>query len=387
MNILVENSVLLTLDSQADKSDASDSSPKRHGAEAVVPCTSPKYTPGIPVSRLRSPPTISPKASSTATSTPVNIVTRLQQLHGLTRKKLYGSANYPPPRAPFFADKRSDQDSHRAPAQPCIPLDVEEYINHNYLLSNSGGKVQMRVKERRKNRLMQCNTTSFQPVRRGKELSSTHIIGPLAASYNIPTTFGTSTHLPVTTPRSFMNKISVDTTTATISSASVARYSWNSGEQRISQDLHHPQSPCQWDSYTNSHAQENYINYQGGLSREGNDSPRNMGTYLPIAPSYLPLNPSNTGVHFGESSVTLQENRLNRSIVNATVVSVVMMNEGVSAPINTEEVVPQIPEDFSYGPSSRLESDSLPQFHHTSSSSLPAMTNHIRHSPWEDRAG
>lgn len=400
MNILVENSVPLTLDSQADRFHTSSSHPSR-GAGTVVPCTSSEYTSGVPASRPRSPPTTtSPKAPSTETSASLNIVSRLQQLHGLTKKKLYGSANYPP-RTPFFTDERPDPGSYRVPAQPLIPLDVEEYINHNYPLSNSGGKAQTKAKEGRKIRLMQRNAMGSQPVRREKTLSSNrvlpdaqpssslsspldvghsttvHMIDPLAAPYNLATAFGPSVHLPATTHGPC--RTSEDTTTATI-----AQCSWSTWEQTVSQDSHHPQSPCQWGSYlgsVNSHAQESW-------HPEGDDNTKDTRPYL--APPYLSLDLSDTSVNFGKSSTTLQENRLNRSMIDVNMASAAM-NEGASPPLTGEEVVaPQLSEGFSYGPISRLASNPLPQFHHTSSSSLSAMINprlDTRRSPPEERTG
>jgi len=396
MNILVENSVPLTLDSQADRFNTSSSHPIRRGAGTVVSCTSSEYTAEVPVVGPRSPSTASPKASSTETSASLNIVSRLQQLHGLTKKKLYGSANYPP-RTPFFTDERPDTGSYRVPTQPLIPLDVEEYINHNYPLSNSGGKAQTRAKEGRKIRLMQRNSMGPQPVRRGKTFSSNcvlpdaqpssslssplnvghsataHMIDPLVASCN---TFGPSTYLPVTTHGP--SKTPVDTTTATI-----AQCSWNTWEQTVSQDSHHSQSSCQWGSYlgsVDSHAQESW-------HPEADDSARETRIYLPIAPPYLSLDLPDADVNFDKSSVTLQENRLNQSMVDVNVASVTM-NKGSSPSITAEEVVPQLSEGFSYGSISRLESNLLPQFHHTSSSSLSAMINprlDTQYSPPEDR--
>ena len=400
MNILVENSVPLTLDSQADRFHTSSSHPTRRGAGTVVPCTSSEYTSEVPVSRPRSPLTTSARASSTETSTSPNIVSRLQQLHGLTKKKLYGSANYPP-RTPFFTDERPDTGSYRVPAQPLIPLDVEEYIDHNYSLSNSGGKAQTGAREGRKIRLMQRNAMGPQPFRRGKTLSSNRvlpdaqsssslssplnndhsttahmIIDPLAASYN---TFGPSTHLPVTTHG--LCKPPVDATTATI-----ARGSWNTWEQTVSQDSYHPQSPYQWGTYLgpiSSHTQKSW-------HPEGDDNAGETRTYLPIAPPYLSLDLSDTGVNFGKSSVTLQENRLNGCMIDVNVAPVTM-NEGASPPITAEKVVPQLSEGFSYESISRLESSNLlPQFHHTSSSSLSAMINprlDTRRSPLQDYTG
>lgn len=399
MNILVENSVPLTLDSQAVRFHTSSSHPTRRGAGTVVPCTSSEYTSEVPVSRPRSPSTTSTRASSTETSTSLNIVSHLQQLHGLTKKKLYGSANYPP-RTPFFTDERPETSSYRVPTQPLIPLDVEEYINHNHPLSNSGGKAQTRAREGRKTRLMQRNAMGSQPARRGKTLSSNrvlpdaqpssslssplnvghsataHMIDPLAASYN---TFGPSTHLLVTTHGPC--KTPVDTTIATI-----AECSWDNWEQTVSQDSHHPQSSCQWGTYLgsiNSHAQESW-------HPEGDDNAGETRTYLPIAPPYLSLDLSDTDVNFSKSSVNLQENRLNQSMIDVNVASVTM-NEGASPPITAEGVVPQLSEGFSYGSISRLESPNLlPQFHHTSSSSLSAMINprlDTRRSPPEDRTG
>ncbi|KAF9449215.1 hypothetical protein P691DRAFT_774816 [Macrolepiota fuliginosa MF-IS2] len=142
-------------------------------------------------------PTGSPKSSTQPTRAP-SIVARLQQFHGLTKKKLYGSINHTPPRTPFFKDERVDGTPQHAPQQPLIPPEVQEYINHNYPVSKSGGKVQTKSKEERRIRLAERKATSppRAPRREKKTLKTDQPHSSPASSHNSIPLSPVSPHIP-----------------------------------------------------------------------------------------------------------------------------------------------------------------------------------------------
>ncbi|KAJ3569560.1 hypothetical protein NP233_g4963 [Leucocoprinus birnbaumii] len=165
--------------------DSPNSTLIRRESGTLVPRTSSGRLSGSAPPKPSRPSTLSAAESSgelSQTSTSPNIVARLQQLHGLTKKKLYSSASRPPARTPFVSDEPTNK-PHQAPSRPLIPRDVEEYITQSHSLSNPGGKVQMKYKEERRIRLTQRNITNPQPARKGKSSPS-----PLSFAIHRPNT-------------------------------------------------------------------------------------------------------------------------------------------------------------------------------------------------------
>lgn len=107
--------------------------------------------------RVISTPSHRPPAKS---SRAPGIVARLQQVHGLTKKKLYGSANRPTSITPFFKEEPTNNSPQSTLLQPTEPPEVQK---HSSQTSPSSGKVQTRSRESRKNR--QTTRTTISPSR------------------------------------------------------------------------------------------------------------------------------------------------------------------------------------------------------------------------------
>ncbi|KAF5349965.1 hypothetical protein D9756_009077 [Leucocoprinus leucothites] len=203
MKFRVGLSTPLTLNSQAGRIDSPNPSLIHRGTGTVVPRTSSRHLSGSPATRSHSSPTPSTE-HLTETPTSPNIVARLQQLHGLTKKKLYASTSHPPPRTPFFSNEPADTGPPQAPSQPLIPRDVEEYISHSYPLSNSGGRVQTRARGERKNRLALRNTTSPKPTQKGKVAHKGSLSFSDHVTTAIPPPSPHTTYNPTPSPMSFI---------------------------------------------------------------------------------------------------------------------------------------------------------------------------------------
>ena len=74
-----------------------------------------------------------------------SLVTQLQQVHGLTKKKVYGTK---PQRQPFFRDDRVRDKYRKAPTPLTMPLSVTENVHS----PNAGGKVVPQSRADRMNR-------------------------------------------------------------------------------------------------------------------------------------------------------------------------------------------------------------------------------------------
>lgn len=157
---------------------------------------------GRPSYRLTSnhdsiPTTLPPEVSAKSPRAP-SIVARLQQVHGLTKKKLYGSASRTPPYTPFFKDERVDGTPQEASLQSLIPPEVQEYINHNYPLSNLAGKVPARSREDRRSRSAQRSATS--PPRASRRDAKRLVISDQSLRSPSPSSSYYSTPLPPLSP-------------------------------------------------------------------------------------------------------------------------------------------------------------------------------------------
>lgn len=171
-------------DSQGGRIDSPNSNLViQRGIGSGVPSNPSEQVPRV-LPANREPTTTVPSAELPPRSPRVpSIVARLQQVHGLTKKKLYGTINHLPPPVPFFKDERTNTRSQRASLQPPMAREVQEYVGHNNLPSNSGGRAQTKSREGRKNRLAQRNATSPpRAARKGKRSDSS----PLSSNNPTP---------------------------------------------------------------------------------------------------------------------------------------------------------------------------------------------------------
>ncbi|KAF8804152.1 hypothetical protein BYT27DRAFT_7259594 [Phlegmacium glaucopus] len=113
-----------------------------------------------------------PAPSSNETDPAPSLVSQLQQVHGLTKKKVYGTR---PPRQPFFRDERVRDKYRKVPTPLTMPSSVTEEVPS----PSAGGKVVSQSRVDRMNRVVgQASPTDLHSrrqhpwPRRGSRLST-----------------------------------------------------------------------------------------------------------------------------------------------------------------------------------------------------------------------
>ncbi|KAG5651549.1 hypothetical protein H0H81_008259 [Sphagnurus paluster] len=124
-----------------------------------------------------------------------SLVTQIQQVHGLTKKKVYGTKQV---RKPFFRDERMRKEPVGVPAPLILPS------AHTPPRPNATGRVLSTSKAARISRVAQSSPTELQPrrpvqARRGSRMSS-----PETESYPSPTTFTVPSNASPVSPSSLM---------------------------------------------------------------------------------------------------------------------------------------------------------------------------------------
>ncbi|KAF9005193.1 hypothetical protein BDQ17DRAFT_1424329 [Cyathus striatus] len=168
---------------------------------------------------------------------PPSLVTQLQQVHGLTKKKVYGTK---PPRQPFFREERVREKYHNMPAPLSVPSSYG--AAHQALLLNTGGRVVPPSKVDRIMRMNQASPTELHSrrwaSRRGSGVSSPDsdtVTTPIGLPFAVSPTFANNPYR--TSPPLPQQPTNTSTQLNTTSEPT-----WHSGQPPTSAVSYYPRS-------------------------------------------------------------------------------------------------------------------------------------------------
>ncbi|TFK38329.1 hypothetical protein BDQ12DRAFT_735464 [Crucibulum laeve] len=228
-----------------------------NAASTVPPFTSPlrRETPprrnnSFPQDNRFSRPIHDPSpVSHSEVESPPSLVSQLQQVHGLTKKKVYGTK---PARQPFFRDERVRDKYRKVPTPLTMPVSTSP-ISHQNLIPSPVGRVSSRSRADRLVRLSQASPTDAHSRRqvgwsrsRGSRLSSPEADGlssPASTLHDMspPTTYTSSNFSSPVSPTfgddvyAMMGNCKVSQTTPT---AAMPYENGNLGDHTWSQQPH-----------------------------------------------------------------------------------------------------------------------------------------------------
>ncbi|KAF8063316.1 hypothetical protein FPV67DRAFT_236967 [Lyophyllum atratum] len=128
---------------------------------------------------------------------PPSLVSQLQQVHGLTKKKVYGAK---PVRKPFFREERARQEPAGAPTPLILP------ILKSSPRRNGSGRALSTSKAARINRMAQSSPTESQPRRPGLPRRNSRMSSPETDSFPSPSSFSIPSNAsPPVSPTSSAN--------------------------------------------------------------------------------------------------------------------------------------------------------------------------------------
>ncbi|KAF5376439.1 hypothetical protein D9615_008679 [Tricholomella constricta] len=127
------------------------------------------------------------------TENPPSLVSQLQQVHGLTKKKVYGAK---PARKPFFREERVRKESPGAPA----PLILPNSRTSGSPRSNGHGRALSNSKASRISRVAQGSPTELQSRRPGLPRRNSRMSSPETDGYPSPTSFSVPSDLSPVSP-------------------------------------------------------------------------------------------------------------------------------------------------------------------------------------------
>ncbi|KAG6884699.1 hypothetical protein C0993_008867 [Termitomyces sp. T159_Od127] len=152
--------------------------------------------------------------SASEPDNPPSLVAQLQQVHGLTKKKVYGAK---PVHTPFVREERVRKEPPCAPA-PLVLSSVK---------STGGGRVLSTSKASRISRVVQSSPTELQARRPGFPRRNSRLSSPETDNYSSPTSYTAPSNMssPVS-PTSLMNMYIQPASTASSQSESSLEPSW-----------------------------------------------------------------------------------------------------------------------------------------------------------------
>ncbi|KNZ78916.1 hypothetical protein J132_08141 [Termitomyces sp. J132] len=151
---------------------------------------------------------------------PPSLVAQLQQVHGLTKKKVYGTK---PVHTPFVREDRVHKEPPCAPAPLILPS----------VQSTGGGRAVSTSKASRISRMAQSSPTELQARRPGFPRRNSRLSSPETDSYSSPTSYTTPSNIPSpVSPTSLVNIYKQSAPTASSQAETSLDPSWGTTEYK-----------------------------------------------------------------------------------------------------------------------------------------------------------